>query len=136
MKEYYVIREKPEVEEEVHSGHREERNASMMHVSAKHYDEKTAREAIARTSYTDRAGTRHTGREYWTPEQVEAATASMKFPEGTTKWDKFVAFNSMYFDLCRVLDDSMILKTAYSFYFQDEDAREGKIWAYMQAVQE
>lgn len=49
-------------------------------------------------------------------------------------WDKYVAFNAFYSDMCQILEDDMILKAAYKFFFQDEDAAQGKIWKYMQAV--
>lgn len=99
-----------------------------------HFCEKCAKEAIARTKYTDKTGAEHKGKEHWTTEQIESLTASMKFPEGTTIWDKYVAFNTMYFDLCKVLDDALIIKVAHAFYFADEDAPGGKIKRYIHAM--
>lgn len=58
----------------------------------------------------------------------------MTFPNGTTEWDKYVAFNSFYSDLCLVFSTEEIIKAAYRFFFQDEDAGAGKVWNYMQAV--
>jgi len=58
----------------------------------------------------------------------------MPFPQGTTPWDKYVAFNSFYSDMCTVYDEPSILKAAYRFYFADEDAPAGKIWEYMTAM--
>ena len=60
-----------------------------------HFNEESAKKTVSGIRYTDRSGMEHIGA-HWTPEQIEIATASMKFPEGTTKWDKYVAFN-----LCR-----------------------------------
>ena len=67
---------------------------------------------------------------------IEEATKGLEFPEGTTEWDKFVAYNSFYADTCAVLSDGEILKAAYEFYFNDEDyGLEGsKIWRYMTAM--
>lgn len=101
-----------------------------------HFCEKCAKETIARTKYTDKTGAEHKGKEHWTPEQIETLTASMRFPEGTTLWDKYVAFNTMYFDLCKVLDDALILKAAHAFYFADEDAPAGKIKKYIKSMME
>ena len=50
-------------------------------------------------------------------------------------WDKFVAFNAMYADLCRFMDEDEIIKAAYAFYFHDDDWQNDgdctKIWDYM-----
>lgn len=81
-----------------------------------HYDEESAREVISKARYVDRSGSMMESKEHWTAEQIEAATSAMKFPAGTTKWDKYVAFNSMYFDLCRVLDDALVLKSSTCFF--------------------
>lgn len=40
----------------------------------------------------------------------------------------------MYSDLCTVLDDDSVIKTAHRFYFLDEDAPQGKIWIYITAM--
>lgn len=91
---------------------------------------------VSQIAYTDKEGKKHTGA-YWTCEQVEEATKAMSFPSGTTKWDKFVAFNSFFADTCKVLTEEQTLKTAYQFYFADEDfpkERGAKIWLYMAMV--
>lgn len=96
-----------------------------------HYDEGFAMYDVAQMSYTDKKGDKHTGA-HWTLEQIESATAGMKFPQGTTRWDKYVAFNAAYADLCRGFDDSDILKAGHLFYFEDEDwGSPTKIWEYM-----
>lgn len=100
-----------------------------------HFDEEKAKAVVSHIHYTDKSGTKHEGA-HWTPEQIETATAQMKFPEGTTKWDKYVAFNSFYADLCRVLDEPMIIKAAHAFYFDDEDAPKGKVHKYIKAMRE
>lgn len=99
-----------------------------------HFCEKCAKEIISKTRYTDKSGVEHVGKEHWTPEQIESLTSSMKFPEGTTIWDKYIAFNTMYFDLCKVLEDAQIIKAAHAFYFADEDAPTGKVKRYIHAM--
>ena len=97
----------------------------------KHYSEESAMRDVFKMHYTDVNGKEHHG-PHWTVEQVEAATAGKHFPEGTTKFDKFVAFNAFYADLNKVLSEEHILKAAHSFWFDDEDWKgEGKIWEYM-----
>ncbi|WP_294536861.1 hypothetical protein [uncultured Bacteroides sp.] len=98
-----------------------------------HYNEDFARYDVAQIRYTGKSGDRRSG-EYWSKAQIEEATKGLAFPSGTTCWDKYVAFNAFYSDMCQVLDDETILKAAYKYFFQDEDAAEGKIWHYMQAV--
>lgn len=101
-----------------------------------HYDQAWAEYDVAQIAYTDKEGRKHTGA-YWTCEQVEEATKAMSFPSGTTKYDKWVGFNSFHADTCKVLSDEQILKAAFQFYFADEDwpkENGSKVWAYMAMV--
>ena len=100
-----------------------------------HYDTDSADEDVAKLHYTDRNGTQHTG-PHWTKEEILNATAGYSFPPETTDCDKYVAFNAMYADLAKDFDDSQIIKAAYRFYFDDEDAPSGKVWRYMTAMQQ
>lgn len=96
-----------------------------------HYDEAFAMYDVSKMHYTSKSGEKKQGA-YWTVEQIESATAGMKFPAGTTKWDKFVAVSVIYSDLCKVVDDSQIIQIAYEFFFNDEDwGDDTKIWEYM-----
>ena len=97
----------------------------------KHYCEEFALHDVAKMHSTGADGTKHTGA-YWTAEQVEAATAGKTFPKGTTKWDKYVAYNAAKSDFGRKFKDEDILEMAYLFWFADEDwSSDGKIWDYM-----
>lgn len=101
-----------------------------------HYHEDFAVWDVAQIECTDKEGKKHKGA-YWTVEQIEQATKDKTFPSGTTKWDKFVAYNVFWSDTCKVLSDEQILKGAYQFYFADEDFgkdRGSKIWNYMAMV--
>jgi hypothetical protein len=98
-----------------------------------HYDKHFAEVDVEKIRYTSASGEKKTGA-HWSIEQIMEATKSMPFPSGTTPWDKYVAFNSFYADMCVVLDEAMLLKAAYRFYFADEDAPAGKIWEYMTAM--
>lgn len=96
----------------------------------KHYDQEFAEWDVSQISYTDKAGNPKHGA-HWSVEQVESATAHMKFPIGTTKWDKYVAFNAAYADFCKKFDEAQVLDIAFSFYFADEDwGTTTKIWEY------
>lgn len=57
-----------------------------------HYNESFAIHDVSMIRYTDRMGKKCEG-PYWTLEQIESATKGMAYPAGTTKWDKYVAFN-------------------------------------------
>lgn len=98
-----------------------------------HYDEDFAKADVSKIHYIGKSNDRRTG-EYWSKQQIEEATKGMNFPSGTTIWDKYVAFNAFYSDLCQVLSEEEIMKAAHRFFFLDEDAADGKIWHYMQAV--
>jgi hypothetical protein len=101
------------------------------HLHGKHYCEESAMRDVYKIRYSDNNGAEHRG-PHWTVEQVEAATAGKKFPEGTTTWDKYIAYNNTYADLCKILPEEQILKVAYAMWFADEDWKgEGKIWEYM-----
>ena len=97
-----------------------------------HYDQDFAEYDVSQMHYTDKNGVKHYGA-YWTAEQIESATQGMKFPQGTTKWDKFVAFNGAKNDWGKDFEDADILKIGYAFYFADEDwGEDGKVWEYME----
>ena len=97
----------------------------------RHYDEAFAMWDVAQMFYTDKNGEKHSGA-HWTADQIETATAGFKFPQGSNKWDKYVAFNAAYADLCKDFDDGDILKAGFLLYFADEDwGSTTKIWEYM-----
>jgi hypothetical protein len=99
----------------------------------KHYSEEIAKDDVAKMHWTDRDGNEHHGA-YWTAEQIESVAKSKDFGKAVTKWDRYVAYNATYADLCRVLEDEQILDVAYAFWFADEDWKtSGKIWDYMSA---
>ena len=96
-----------------------------------HYDEEFAEWDVAQLAYTNKTGDKKHGG-YWTVEQIEQATAGMKFPAGTNKWDKYVAFNAAYADFSKKFEDAEVLQIGYLMYFADEDwGSPTKIWEYM-----
>jgi hypothetical protein len=100
-----------------------------------HYDEMFALYDVGEMYYTDKQGVKRTGA-HWTADQIEAATAGIKFPASVTKWDKYVAFNAAYADLAKVFDDGEILKAGHALYFADEDwGCDTKIWDMYEAKQ-
>lgn len=99
-----------------------------------HYNEAMAMEDVKDIHYTDRDGKARHGA-YWTVDEVEDATRGMTFPSGTTKYDKYVAFNVFRSDTCKKLEDAEVLQAAYAFFFADEDYQgDGKIWNYMSCL--
>jgi hypothetical protein len=102
-------------------------------MNQRHYGEAFAMYDVSRMKYTDKNGMKHVGA-HWTMEQIESATSGMRFPQGVTKWDKYVAFNAAYADLCKSFDEGDILKAGYALYFDDEDwGSDTKIWDMYQA---
>ncbi len=104
-------------------------------MSGCHYNERWATHDVSKLEWTDKEGKKHTGA-HWTVEEIEEATKGKTFPNGVTRWDKFVAYNAAWSDLCKVLDDEKILCAAYAFWFADEDWGEKgsgtKIFRYME----
>ena len=97
----------------------------------KHYTEETAIADVKKLYYTDAAGNKHHG-EHWTVDEVEDGTSGLDFPKGTTKWDKYVAYNATYADFSKKFDEDQVLDIAYLMWFDDEDWKaDGKIWEYM-----
>ena len=80
-------------------------------------------------------GAKHSGA-YWSLEQAEEAMKKTQLPSDVNKYDFWVAINLSYSDLCKVLDDEQIIKSACAFWFKDEDWSNGnksttKVWDYM-----
>lgn len=97
----------------------------------KHYTEQLAMSDVAEMHSVGVDGMKHIGA-HWTIEQVEEATSGKTFPKGTTRCDRFVAYNATWHDLHKKFTDAQILDAAYLLWFDDEDWRsEGKIWDYM-----
>lgn len=91
-----------------------------------HYDDKFSMHDVENIEYTDKQGAKHSGA-YWSLEQAEEAMKKMQLPADVNKYDFWVAINLSYSDLCKVLDDEQILKSACAFWFNDEDwPKEGK----------
>lgn len=91
-----------------------------------HYDEKFATHDVANMLPLG---------EHWSLKQIEDATKSMSFPNGTTLYDKYVAFNAFANDFSGVMGDEDIIKSAYAFWFNDKDYKgKNKIWCYMRMV--
>lgn len=100
-----------------------------------HFDADSAERTVARISHTDKDGSKIEGA-HWSPQQIEQLTSHMVFPEGTTIWDKYVAFNYFYADLYSVIgNDATLLLAAHAFYFADEDAPDNKLYRYFRAME-
>lgn len=98
-----------------------------------HYDEEFAKYDLQQVYYINKQGEK-TNKPYWTVEQVEESTKGYNFPNGTTKWDKWVAFNVFRSDTMKSLPDDLALKAGWEFFFDDIDfKKEGttKIWDYV-----
>lgn len=103
----------------------------------RHYSERFAIHDVNQLQYTNCEGIECNG-PHWSSAEVTAATSGLKFHHKVNEWDKYVAFNSMYADLCSDMTDEEIIKVAYLFYFSDEDWQPGeddctKIWDYTSA---
>ena len=102
----------------------------------RHYSEKFANHDVNSLEYgqRDENGEPMCHGAHWTKAQVVEATKDMHFHKKVNDWDKYVAFNSMYADLCANMDEEDIINAAYLFYFRDEDWQTDddctKIWDY------
>lgn len=104
----------------------------------RHYSEKMANHDVNALVYSgmyDEEGTPTDGGAHWTRIKVDELTKGMKFHANVNAWDKYVAFNSMYADLCACMNEDEIIKAAYAFYFCDDDWQPceddcTKVWDY------
>ena len=112
------------------------KNANGTHEQhPEHFDTDSAEKAVARIRHTDKDGNLLEGA-HWSPQQIEHLTSHMVFLEGTTLWDKYVAFNYFYADLYSVIgNDATLLLAAHAFYFADEDAPDNKLYRYFRAME-
>jgi hypothetical protein len=100
--------------------------------ACRHFGKEDAERAVERIYYTDKEGKRHEGA-HWSLQEVEELTAGTDFKECVTAYDKWVAYNAAYADLCKAFGEEDIIAAATAFFFEDEDAPCGKIWLYMQS---
>lgn len=100
----------------------------------KHYTKECAIEKVAQMHHTDKSGQVHTG-EHFTIER--AATINEKIVPNATTYDVYVALNTTWHDLHKVLSkwfqsdiDQYCIDTAIALWFNDEDCKYGeeKIW--------
>lgn len=100
----------------------------------KHFNKESAEKAVSRIYYTTKDGTEHHG-PHWSMEKVLEATKGLQFKPCVTDYDKYVAFNAAYADLCKTLTTDLIIETGHAFFFEDEDAPCNKIWRYMKSFE-
>lgn len=96
-----------------------------------HYGKAIACEDVSKMRSQAEDGTMHTG-EHWTADDIELNTDGMDFPEGTTRWDKYVAFNDMWHKLHHDFSDGDIIKIAHKIFFSEHNNSGAcKVWSYM-----
>ncbi|WP_302821608.1 DUF7841 family protein, partial [Parabacteroides goldsteinii] len=90
--------------------------------------------------HKNKAGQEETG-EHWSLQQVTTAIKGMSIPGNTNIWDVYVALNANWHDKEAKFTEwfgpdaeKRIVEDAVSFYFNDADAPDGKIWLYMDAM--
>lgn len=100
-----------------------------------HLNKCLAEEVMKHIKYTSKDNTSFYYTEpFWSLEETNQATDGLEFPDGTTQYDIWVALNFFYADTCKVLEPKQALEAGYQFYFMDEDAPEGKLGRYLQAM--
>ena len=98
-----------------------------------HLNEELANKVMKHILYIDKENVTH-DTPFWTVDETESFTQDLNFPNGTTKWDKWVGFNFFYADTCRVLNPRQALEAGYQFYFNDMDAPDNKLYKYLEAM--
>ena len=105
-----------------------------------HYNEYFAKMDVGCMHHKNKAGQVEKG-EHWSVAQVAEAVKGMSIPGNANIWDVYVALNANYHDKnVKFLEwfkedsDKKIIEDAICFYFMDEDAPEGKVWRYMDAM--
>lgn len=105
-----------------------------------HYNDFFAREDVAGMHHKSAKGEVVKG-EHWNMEQVTAAIKGVSIPGNVNIWDVYVALNANWHDKeVKFAEwfgqdvEKRIVEDAISFYFNDADAPDGKIWLYMDAM--
>ena len=107
-----------------------------------HYDEDFARYDVESMYHILADGTKRRG-EHFTPEQAKEVMDryAKELDKKVTMWDFYVAINMWWHDLCYNYKDrdkenyeEQIIDDAVTWSFFDDDAQDGKIWRYMQAM--
>lgn len=83
-----------------------------------HYNAEYGYLDVAKLEYTDHGGCRRSGA-HWSISDIARMTAGMTFPEGTTQYDRYVAFNVAYSMLCQKYRDEEIIQIGYMMFFSD-----------------
>ena len=107
-----------------------------------HYTECFAREDVAGMHHKNSKGEVIRG-EHWNMDQVTSAAKGLPVPSTATPWDGYVALNANWHDKEVKFTEwfgpeaeKRIVEDAISFYFNDADAPEGKVWLYMDAMED
>lgn len=90
-----------------------------------HYDMEFASHDINGMEWMDREGVKRNGGR-WSITEADELRKKVQLPNDVNRFDWWVAVNASYADLCTVLDDDAIIKSACAFWFKDMDWEEGK----------
>lgn len=104
----------------------------------RHYSEAMANHDVNQLVYSDYddEGCPIGKGNHWSCVRIAELTKDLKFHPKVNDWDKYVAFNAMYADLCANMSEEEIIKAAYAFFFCDTDWQPmeddcTKIWDYV-----
>lgn len=103
-----------------------------------HYNQKFAEWQVNKMFHIGTDGKEYKGA-HWTKSQVDEVIAAHRneIPKSYTDWDVYVALNASYHDLCKTKKkrypdtyENEIILDAISFWFNDDDMKEDKVWDY------
>lgn len=104
-----------------------------------HFNEERARKAVDCMCHME--DSQKICGEHWSIDQVKQAVQQYKpyIKEDVTCWDAYVALNMWWHDLGRNYtrrgqDDGQLIEDAVVWSFMDEDAEDGKVWRYVNAM--
>lgn len=107
-----------------------------------HYSKFFAVMDVKEMHHTDKNGHEVEG-EHWTIEEAKMKMKEHKLPPDVNEYDFYVAINANYHDKIKLFEswfgsekEKRVIEDAVNFYFHDEDAGSGKIWDYMNAMEE
>lgn len=113
-----------------------------------HFDEKFAKWQVEQMYHKDDDGKEYRG-QHWSIAEAEEVYSKnkSKLPSGTTVFDVYVAINIFWHDLFdgykhfvsenglpEKLSSELTIKSAIKFFFMDDDAIDGKVWIYSEAL--
>ena len=111
-----------------------------------HFNEIYAKYQVSKMYHTDKHGIKHYGEKFTEDDAKQIYDMYVRrMGRSHNHWDVYVALNAQYHDNVCIIRDwfiekekeeikEKIIASGVNFWFEDEDAKEGKVWNYFKNV--